>query len=220
VANNPPAVPSGRPGSVEKIRRYVEDYDGGECFFITPVAIGETAAALEGFGYSTRPFEVLDRAFQRDNGFEASIGVRQVTQAQCPAVTFLGKLRAERARAPRLQIAGTSVRSGEVLTGTVDNYGLRQIELLLISDSGMVQNVSYVLKDGTDAKTFGLGLQRAEGGSGQPQLLMAVASSRVIDALRPATPVQADQFFLLALSEAERTGQKLSATARYFKIER
>jgi serine/threonine-protein kinase len=205
---------------VEKIRRYVEDYDGGECFFIAPVAVGETAAALEGFGVSAGPFEVLDRAFKRDNGFEASIGVRQVTQAQCPAVTFLGKLRAERARAPRLQISSTAIRSGEVLTGTVDNYGLRQIELLLISDSGQVQNVTGLLKDGTDAKTFSLGMQRADGGGGQPQLLMAVASPRVIDALRPAKPMQADQFFLLALSEAERAGLKLSATARYFKLER
>jgi serine/threonine-protein kinase len=205
---------------VEKIRHYVDDYDGGDCFFIAPVAIGETAAALEGFGASTKPFEVLDRAFQRENGFEASIGVRQVTQAQCPAITFLGKLRSERARAPRLQLGGTSIRSGEVLTGTVDNYGLRNVELLLISDTGQVQNVTYLLKDGTDAKTFSLGMQRVEGAGGQPQLLMAVASARIIDALRPAKPMQADQFFLLALSEADRAGLKLSATTRYFKLER
>lgn len=218
VAPTTPA-PGGRPG-VEKIRRYVDEYDGGECFFISPVAIGETAAALEGFGVSTRPFEVLDRAFQRENGFEASIGVRQVTQAQCPAITFLGKLRAERARAPRLQIAGTSVRSGEVLNGTVENFGIRHVELLLVTDAGMVQNVSYVLKDGTDAKTFSLGLQKTEGAGGQPQLLIAVASPRVIDALRPARPVQADQFFLLAVSEASRAGLTLSAAARYFKLEK
>jgi hypothetical protein len=49
---------------------------------------------------------------------------------------------------------------------------------------------------------------------------MAVASPRVIDALRPARPVQADQFFLLALSEASRAGMTLSATARYFKLEK
>src|SRR5215216_6278370 len=41
----------------DRIRQFVEQYDGGECFFVTPVAIGETAATLEGFGASTRPFE-------------------------------------------------------------------------------------------------------------------------------------------------------------------
>jgi serine/threonine-protein kinase len=204
---------------VEKIRRYVDEYDGGDCFFIAPVAIGETAAALEGFGASTRPFEALDRAFHREIGFEASIGVRQVTQAQCPAITFLGKLRGERSRAPRIQIASTSVRSGEVLNGTIENFGIRHVELLLVTDTGLVQNVSYVLKDGTDAKTFSLGLQRKDAAGGQPQLLMAVASPRVMDALRPPQPVQAESFFLLALSEASRAGLTLSASARYFKLD-
>ena len=163
---------------------------------------------------------MLDRAFQRDNGFEASIGVRQVTQAQCPAITFLGKLRSERARAPRVQIASASVRSGEVLNGTVDNFGVRHVELLLVTDAGMVQNISYLLKDGTDAKTFSLGLQRKDDTGGQPQLLMVVASPNVMDTLRPAQPVQADQFFLIALSEANRAGITLRASARYFKLER
>jgi hypothetical protein len=213
--------PPGRPEDrVARIRRYVDDYDGGECFFVAPVAIRDQAAALEGFGASTRPFEALDRAFQREIGFEASIGVRQVTQPQCPAITFLGKLRAERARAPRLQVSGSSVRSGDVLNGSVENIGVRHIELLLISDTGQVQNISALLKDGIDAKSFSIGLQRTDGAGGQPQLLMAVASPRVIDALRPSGPVQADQFFLLAQSEAARSGLTLSASARYFKLER
>jgi serine/threonine-protein kinase len=223
--NTPIAAPTpgpapGGPARIEKIRRYVEEYDGGECFFVAPVAVGESAAALEGFGASTRGFEVLDKAFAREHGFEASIGLRQVTQPQCPAITFLARLRSERARAPRLQIASTSVRSGDVLNGTIENYGVRHVELLLVSDGGLVQNVSYALKDGTDAKTFSLGMQRTEGAGGQPQLLLAVASPRLLEALRPSRPVPADQFFLLVQSEAARAGLTLSATARYFKLER
>jgi hypothetical protein len=218
----PPRLePPGRPEDrVARIRRYIDEYDGGECFFIAPVAVRDQAAALEGFGATTRPFEVLDRAFQREIGFEASIGVRQVMQPQCPAVTFLGKLRAERARAPRLQISSSSVRSGEVLNGSVENIGVRHVELLLVSDTGQVQNISALLKDGLDAKSFSIGMQRTNGAGGQPQLLMAVASPRVIDALRPSGPVPADQFFLLAQSEAARAGLTLSASARYFKLER
>jgi serine/threonine-protein kinase len=215
-----PAPAPGGPARIEKIRRYVEEYDGGECFFVAPVAVGESAAALEGFGASIRGFESLDRAFAREHGFEASIGLRQVTQPQCPAITFLARLRAERARAPRLQIASTAVRSGDVLNGTIENFGVRHVELLLVSDTGQVQNVSYALKDGIDAKTFSLGMQRTEGAAGQPQLLLAVASPRLLEALRPSRPVPADQFFLLAQSEAARAGLTLSATARYFKLER
>src|SRR5262245_11028771 len=62
----------------DRIRQFVEQYDGGECFFVTPLAIGETAATLEGFGASTRPFEALDLAFRGGQGVGPSIGWRQV----------------------------------------------------------------------------------------------------------------------------------------------
>jgi serine/threonine-protein kinase len=212
----PPSV-----SSTEKIKRYIEQYDGGECFFITPIAVGETRATIEGLGASVQPFSVLDAAFKRDNGFEADISVRQVTQPQCPAVTFLNRLRDERARAPRLDIDKVSLRNGETLAGLVDRFGSRNIELLLVSDSGTVQNVSHQLKPGTDAKTFSIGMQDREGSPGsQPQLLIAVASPRPLDALKTARAVAAGQFFPGVLNEAQRTGQALGVMARYFKLER
>jgi serine/threonine-protein kinase len=205
----------------EKIKQYVEQYDGGECFFIAPIAVGETRATIEGLGASVQPFSNLDAAFKRDNGFEADISLRQVTQAQCPAITFLGRLRAERARAPRLDIDKVSLRSGETMTGLVDRFGSRNVELLLVSDTGLVQNVSQQLRPGTDAKTFSIGMQEREGTPGsQPQLLLAVASPRPLDALKAARPVAAEQFFPAVLNEAQRTGQTLGVTARYFKLER
>ena len=50
-----------------------------------PLRFSSNAAVIEGFGASTAPFDAFDKAFKRDMGFEASIGVRLVTQAQCPA---------------------------------------------------------------------------------------------------------------------------------------
>jgi serine/threonine-protein kinase len=184
-----------------------------------PVAIGEAAAALEGFGASTRPFESLDAAFRREQGFEASIGVRQVTQPQCPAITFLNRLRGENARAPRLHVDSTRLRNGEVLAGTVDGFGSRNVELLLVSDGGIVQNVSNLLKPGIDAKTFNIGIRRESLTGSQPQLLIAVASSKPLDSLRPTGAMAADRFFPAVLSEAERARQPISATARYVKLE-
>jgi serine/threonine protein kinase len=212
-----PTVLSG----AEKIRRYVEQYDGGECFFVTPVAIGESKTAIEGFGASLQPFNGLDEAFKRDNGFAADIGIRQVTVSQCPAITFLGRLREWRARAPRVDLDKLSLRSGEALTGTIDRIGARNIELLLVWDGGLVQNVSDLLKAGTDAKTFSIGMPQRDGVAGsQPQLLVAVASLQPLASLRPARSTAASEFFPAVLREAERTIQTLSATARYFKLER
>ncbi|MFL5031234.1 MAG: serine/threonine-protein kinase [Xanthobacteraceae bacterium] len=201
----------------DRIRQFVEQYDGGECFFVTPVAIGETAATLEGFGASTRPFEQLDAAFRRGQGFEPSIGVRQVTPAQCPAITFLNRLRGERARAPRLQIDGIRMRNGETLSGTIEGLGNRNAELLLVSDGGMVQNVSHLLKSGLDAKTFNIGMRRESLSGSQPQLLIAVATPRPFDSLRPPGP--AGPFFTAVLAEADKSRQVVSAAARYFKLD-
>jgi hypothetical protein len=206
----------------DKIMRYVELYDGGDCFFVELKEVGETAARLEGFGSLAQPFEVLDEAFRRDYGFEPSIDVGLVTEAQCPAITFLGRLRGQRAdtRAPRLDIYGFDFRPDDMLTGAVDARGSRNIALLLISDDGTAQNVSHLLAPGTGAKSFRIRMQRTQGALGrQPQLLIAIASSRPLDALPPGRPVAAGEVFATLLGEAARSGQTLRATARYFKLE-
>jgi serine/threonine protein kinase len=215
----PIATPSG--AGRDGIVRFIDQYDGGDCFLVMPVAISDSAAVLEGFGASAKPFELLDQAFLNSQGFEASIGVRLVAQPQCPAVAFLYQLRANRARAPRVTLGSVGLRSGEPLVGTVENFANRTVELLLVSNSGIVQNVSSALKPGTDALSFALELPRSESGSGKsPQLVMAVASPRVVDTLRQSGPIPADQFFQQVLGDVQRGATSLAASARYFTIER
>jgi serine/threonine protein kinase len=218
---SPNSVISAAPSHAEKIRHYVDQYNGGDCFFVSAVAVSDSAAALEGFGASTKAFEKLDGDFHRTLGFEADIGVRQVTEQQCPAISFLGRLRNERARAPHLDIDKEHLRNGEVLGGMVDRFGDRNIDLVLVSDGGTVQNLSQLLKPGTDAKTFKIGMQRTEGGADrQPQLLMAIATVSPLASLRPGRAASANEFFSNVLNEATRAGQPLGATARYFMLER
>jgi len=210
--------PSG--SRTEQIQRYINQYDGGDCFFIAPTAVSANAAQIDGYGASGSPFQVLDDAFKRTNGFEASIDVRQVTAAQCPAVTFLGRLRNERARAPRIQVGQTNLRSGEALTGSVDGVGNNSVQLLLVSDEGQVQDVSALLKPAGDARTFNMRMQRTGAAGAQPQLLVAVSSAKPLESLKGAQSTPADQLFPLALTEATRTGQAIGAAIRYFKLDR
>jgi serine/threonine-protein kinase len=215
------SAPQPRTTAAEKIRSFVERYNGGNCFFLTPVAIGEHAALIEGLGSSDKPFTAFDMDFQREIGFDPDIRVLQVTEQQCPAIAFLSRLRGGEARAPRLDIDQENLRNGEVLNGMVDRYGTRDVALILVSDTGMVQNVSSLLKLGTDAKSFNIGMRRTEGAAGrQPQLLMAVTSSSPVDALRPGQSAEAEKFFPQVLSDAARTGKSLSAVARYFMLEK
>ena len=218
----PPQQPAENPNRGEVVRRFIQQYDGGDCFFMTPIAVSATAAAVEGFGASTAPFELLDKAFKKSQGFEASIGVRLVTPPQCPAISFLNRLRMDGAHPPRISLGSVKLQPGETLVGNIDNFANRVVELLLIFDNGQVQNMSYLLKPGTDSLSFAIDIPRSEnaGGGTLPQLVMAVATPRVLDSLRQPRPTPADQFFLQAFSEAQRANLTINASARYFTVQK
>jgi serine/threonine protein kinase len=216
----PPKLPADSPDRADVVRRFIQQYDGGDCFFMTPIAVSSTAAVVEGFGASTAPFELLDKSFKKTQGFEASIGVRLVTPQQCPAITFLNRLRVDGGRSPRISLGSVKLQPGEKLVGSIENFVNRVVELLLISDNGLVQNISYLLKPGTDALSFAIDLPRSDETSGTSQLVMAVATPRVLDSLRQPAPTPADQFFLQALAEAQRTNVTISASARHFTIQK
>ena len=218
----PSKPPMDDPARSDLARRFVQQYDGGDCFFIMPVAIGSSAAVLEGFGASTVAFDALDKSFKKSQGFEASIGIRFVTPSQCPAITFLNKVRGDSAHAPRISLGSVKIRPNETITGNIENLAGRVVELLLISEDGQVQNLSYYLTPGTDALSFSFEMKRAEEslGSSAPQLIMAVATPRVLDSLRQPRPTPADQFFLQVLSEAQRAGMTINASARYVTIQK
>jgi serine/threonine protein kinase len=214
----PPASNEGSSIRADRIRKYIEQYDGGDCFFMLPVAVSSAAAVIEGFGTSTAPFDAFERAFKRDLGFEAAIGVRQVTQAQCPAIKFLSQLGSNQARAPRINLASVEVKDGETLNGSIENFANRIVELLLVSEGGQVQSLSYLLKPGTDSLSFSIGMQRSGVGGAGPELIMAVATTQVIASLRQSRPMAADTFFLQALSEAQRNNLTISTAARYVRL--
>jgi serine/threonine-protein kinase len=210
------------PGRSDLIRRFIQQYEGGDCFFVMPVAVGTSAAVVEGFGASTAPFEALDRTIKKTQGFEAQIGVRMVTTPQCPAITFLNKMRGDPSHAPRISLGSVKIRPNETISGNVENFANRVVELLLVSEDGLVQNLSYLLKPGTDALSFSIEMKRAEEtlGSNVPQLVMAVTSPRVLDSLRQPRPTPADQFFLQVTSEAQRANMTLNAATRYVTIQK
>jgi serine/threonine protein kinase len=209
--------------NVVSISRYVEQYNGGNCFFVAPVpgAVAESAAVIEGLGSAEKPFVDFDKDFQRVMHFAATIDVRLVTEKQCPAIAFLAALRGERAHAPHLDIDQDSLRSSELLTGAVDHYGRSNVDLILVTDTGKAWNVSNMLRLGTDAKTFSIPMQRFAAAAGrQPQLLIAVAGPSPINAIAPGQSADGELAFARLQSDAGRLDGSLSVIARYFTLER
>jgi hypothetical protein len=182
--------------------------------------VAEGKTMLEGFGNSVAPFEVLDYELKRQNGFDATIAFRQVTQPQCAAVTFLSQLRNQRGLAPRLDIFTANLKSSGELTGSVADFGDRNVDLLLVAEDGSVHKLTSMLRGIGDTKLFSLRMQPTNSGSAQPQLLLAIVSSRALEALRSAEPGTADQVFPQILNEALLTGQGLNVTATYFRSDK
>jgi serine/threonine-protein kinase len=206
---DPPTAPA------EKIKRFLKQYNGGDCFFVMPVAVGEAHASLEGYGASTKPFEALDDAFKKDIGFAADIGVRLVTPPQCPAVNFVARLPNSSVRPPRIDIDKIHMTSQDTLNGSVDPFGNRTIHVLLVSPRGVISSV--MLKDSLDAKTFTVKMQPPTEKS-EPVLLMALAGAPGLRSKRFDRP--AEEVFSEIFEETRGTIDALSVAVRYFRVER
>ncbi|WP_376987037.1 protein kinase [Bosea sp. R86505] len=203
---------------LERIQRYIATYDGGPCFFLWPTELTATRAVLEGFGNRTEPFVAFDSAFKAAQGFEAQIHLRPITAAQCPMADFLRTLGDNIDRTPRLQINAFNMKSGDVLSGTIDNDGGRNVAVVLIGDDGLVYNLgSYLRRDGRRA-TFNLKLESAGGGP-RPQTVLTFVSTAPLPALSGPNPTPSTDFFASLQQDVLRLGEPLGLGVRYFRID-
>lgn len=220
-----PLSPRERPPTEprQRIIEFVNAYDGGDCFFVTPEAVSDSKVTrdLDGLGSSVAPFDILNDEFKRQNGFEATIGVHQVMPEQCPAVNFLFRTRNQRDVAPRLDVVAAGLKEGGPLTGTVAELGDRHLELLLVQDNGYVLNLTGLLIPSGDVRTFSFRIGKKNPGPPRPQLMIVVASSMPLKALNlPPDGAAAEQVFPQVLTEASQRGQTLNVSAKYLMLEK
>lgn len=214
-----PELPPARtgPATPDQIASFLRDYNGGECFFVSPVAVAAREARIEAFGATPTPFMNFDSAFQRSMGFEPEINLRQVTNAQCPVVEFLSRRNAVRGgRPPRLTIKSDRLKSGQELTGSVDARADSNVEVLLVADDGLVHNLAPFSKRSGDAINFSLRVEASSGGE-KPQLILAISSPRPLATLKLSGPVDADRFFRQLQEETARA-QMSGISTSYFKL--
>jgi serine/threonine protein kinase len=219
VVPPPIAQPEREPRTpAERIERFVRDYDGGPCFFLWPIEIAEKKATLEGFGSGAEPFVAFDTAFKNSQGFEAQIHLRPVTAAQCPMVDFLRQLGSGIDRSPRLQIGAFNMKSGDVLSGSIEAGGGQNLDVVLIGDDGLVYSLaSYLKREGAKA-TFNLKLE-STGGAARPQTVLALVSQAPLPVLSGPNPAPASDFFANLRQDIARQGGKLGLGVKYFRIE-
>jgi len=211
----------------KRIVEFVNVYEGGDCFFITPERLTDNPASrdLDGVGSpgARGVFEVLYYELKRQLGFDAEIGVHEVMPEQCPAVNFLFRTRNQPGTAPRLDIVTAGLKEDPPrLRGTIAEFGNHHVELLLVQDVGSVVNLKQFLvpSDGNTIK-FSFRIGKDDPGPPKPQLLIAVASSMPLAALNlPDDGAAAEQAFAQALTEAAERSQTLNVSAKYFMLEK
>jgi serine/threonine-protein kinase len=206
----------------QRITEFLDTYDGGGCFFVGHLTVEAGDARLEGLGNSRTPFDALYSEFIRQFGGDPTIAWGQVTPEQCPAVNFLFRTRNEPGVVPRLDIDAAPLANGGLrIAGSVAEFGDRQVELVLISDDGVVSKVAEPLKQSGDIKTFSFRLMKENPDLPPGQLLFAVASSKPLEALKlPPGGLPAEQVFTRALAERLQTRQTVNVGWRYFRLEK
>jgi hypothetical protein len=215
-----------RPGEpAERIRQFVNSYDGGDCFFVEPVTVVDGNATLEGYGRSATPFTALDSEFKRANGFEASVGYHMVTPQQCAAISFLGRLRSQRGTSLRLDVSAGNLRSNGYVSGFVADFGNRNIELLMIDHEGIVLSLTSLLKGDSDPRAFTINLKRGDAGPARLQLLFALVTSKPLESLKPRQQGTmelgtAEQIFARVYDESVKSGQSIDVRIKSFNLEK
>jgi serine/threonine-protein kinase len=206
---------------VAQVTNYIHEYDGGDCFFLASPAVVETgdtiSANMEVFGASVEAASALDAGFKQANGFEAQIFLRPVNRQQCPAVDFLERVKAKPELAPLLSISAFQLTPGDTLRGTVVAQDGRHAQLLLVSGSGQVRNITDEAVPEGGGMSFALPMSAAASAGGEPQLLLAVTTDTPLDL--PSASGPADAYFPLLLAEAQRTGQEVGVAVKYFRVE-
>jgi len=204
----------------KRITEFLDDYNGGDCFFLGHITVGPGDASLEGLGTSRIPFDALYSEFIRQFGGDPSIAFGQVTPEQCPAVNFLSRTKNELGVAPRLDFDATALPDGGLrITGSIAEFADRYVELLLISDDGIVSKPMEPLQQSGNTKTFAFRLRKEKVDAPPGQLLLAVASSKPLQALKlPPDGLPAEQVFTRVLAEKLQTRQPVNVDWRYFRL--
>jgi eukaryotic-like serine/threonine-protein kinase len=221
IEHKPVEVSGSDQRSIANTMRYLDQYDGGPCFFIKPLQVTDDSALVEGYGMVSRPFNELDTAFRRKIGFEATIGLHQIEPAQCPALFLLGQLRNSAATtAPKIVLASTALKLGQNLTGTIEGIEGRQIDLLLVTDNGTVRRLAATsFPPANDKLPFSAKLD-GDIANGKLQLLVAIASPKPLPVIEHAVSTTAEKLFQRVVDDAKLAGPGVSASLRSFRLDK
>jgi serine/threonine-protein kinase len=200
----------------DKVRNFVSSYQAGDCMYLQPIEIAARLAEIEGFASRTPPFISFDSDFTQSQGFEAKIQVNLVSDAQCPAISFLratpqGNVNTEL----HLDMQRTIIPNGENMAGRISGYdpSTGGLGLVFVNSKGEVSNISPYLQtdDGGAGFVVPLALKTPAEETG---LIIAMVGEDIAGRLSKLREKKADAFF----ENLMRGAPVLRATATTVKV--
>ena len=156
-----------RGGVNPAVRDYILGYNGGTCFLSRPMDLGPQTAQIEVFAAEIPPVVAFDADFKRDQGFEAQIGLRLVTQDQCALVNALDQVGPQAMdNSLRVVLIKDEIASGDTLRGRIE--GGDGAKLFLFDHLGGMTDLSDFVKTSGGETSFSIPIS-ASG----PQILIA-----------------------------------------------
>ena len=131
-----------QPSLEYRVRDFVANFAGDECFHAAPVTVAAARIEVEAFADDAAPFHDFDAAFGRAMGTEARIGGRLVTPAQCAALAFAGDF--PQPAPPRVALSDPDhvLAPGQPLEATITGEAVRYVTPLLVRPDGSVADLS------------------------------------------------------------------------------
>jgi serine/threonine-protein kinase len=163
------------------VEQWLQDFDGGRCFYIRAVSATPGSASVEGFGNDRTTFERLEGDFLNTFKFDPSIKARMITAQQCPAVAMAALARGSGGARPLIDLESEQIPPGGAIAGRLRNAEGRTVNLLLVSDDGQVQSLDRFLA--RNKASFSAPTKDASQPRGASHLLMAIVSDAPLSSL-------------------------------------
>jgi len=178
-ATTPTPVPTPTAPSVaEKAKAFLRGFDGGACFATRPAGAAGDPLAIEAIGSDEALFRRFYNSFIKEVGAEPNVTARIIAAAACPAIDLIRASGADRDHAPKIDLAGFDIGRGKPLAGAVSNLAGRHLDLMVITNDGLLHRLDTKPQPGGGSATFTQPLTADANSLAALQILIAIAAPK------------------------------------------
>jgi serine/threonine protein kinase, bacterial len=197
---------------------YIGEYDGGSCFFALPVALDESKPEIEGFATSAEVVRSFGRSFRDRFHIEPKLDVREVTDIQCHALSFIHRVLKSPTPDITVSLERDTIPGGASLNGTVDGVRQSFVILLFVDDEGKVHDVTEYLRRTDRGYAFSAPVTPTGEGALRDQLIVAIAADRKLGFVRTEVPIPNSAYFSSILKQVVASGADVSIGLSAFRV--